>query len=189
MSSAYKNLAALRARSAPEGFLQPESFGYDFRDWVSPYTKGACRPGGIAIVLQDWASESGLLGPRDPRIEALGRDPDRITNQRLEVLLSSVFGTSLNDVYATNVFPFVKPGTMSASIPQALVYSSAKTFTAEELMIAKPKLVLALGKVAQRAMHKVGIACLNLPHPAARRLDLSGHERIWRNALSAAAAR
>ena len=75
---------------------------------------------------------------------------------------------------------------MSASIPQALVYSSARTFTAVELAIAEPKLVLALGKVAQRAMHEIGIPCLNLPHPAARRLDLLGHKQAWRNALSKA---
>ena len=130
--------------------------------------------------------KKGLLGPRDPRVETLGRNPDRITNQRLEALLSSVFELSLADVYATNVFPFVKPGAMSASIPQALVYSSARTFTAVELVIAKPKLVLALGKVAQRAMHEIGRPCLNLPHPAARRLDLLGHEQAWRNALSKA---
>ncbi len=184
MTHTYKELAALRVRSTPRGFLQPESFGYNFRDWVSPYTKGACKPHGIAIVLQDWASEGGLLGPRNPRIEALGRDPDRITNQRLEALLSTIFGTSLREVYATNVFPFVKPGGMSASIPQALVYRTAQTFTVPELTIARPTMVLALGKLAQRALHKAGIACVDLPHPAARRLDLAGHERIWRSALN-----
>ncbi len=183
MSTTYAELAALRVRSVPEGFLQPESFGYNFRNWISPYTKGACQPNGIAVVLQDWASESGLLGQHDPRITALGRDPDRITNQRLEALLQIVLGTSLCNVYATNVFPFVKPGAMSSSISQALVNRTAQTFTAPELAIANPKLILALGKMAQRALQKAQVDCVNLPHPAARRLDLAAHETIWRNAL------
>lgn len=183
MFRSYKCLAAERARSAPAGFLQPEAFGYDFRDWVSPYTKDACRPGAIAFVLQDWASASGLQGPLDPRIQELGRDPDRITNRRLEALLSDVLGTSLCEVYATNVFPYVKPGTMSAAIPQAVVNSTAQAFTAKELALAKPKLVLALGKVAQRALSTAGIDCVNLPHPAARRLDTADQARIWRSAI------
>ena len=184
MLPTYAELADLRVRSAPDGFLQPECFGYNFHDWISPYTKGACKPCGIAVVLQDWASESELVGPCDTRIALLGRDPDRITNRRLEALLVAVLGTSLSDVYATNVFPFVKPGTMSASIPQELVNRTAQTFTVPELAIANPTLVLALGKVAQRALHKAQVRCIDLPHPAARRLDLAGHERIWRSALA-----
>ncbi len=184
MQHEYKALAALRAKSAPEGFLQPERFGYDFRGWISPYTKGACKPNGIAVVLQDWASEDGLIGQLNPRIAALGRDPDRITNRRLEALLRNVFGISLDNVYATNVFPFVKPGRMSAGLSQKLVNETAQKFTAPELAIAKPRVVLALGKVAQRALQSALVPCVNLPHPAARRLDLAAHEQIWRTALS-----
>lgn len=182
MPSSYKKLAALRVNSVPDGYFQPESFGYDFKDWVSPYTKGACKLGGIAIVLQDWASESGLI-PYNPSIQTLGHDPERITNQRLKDLLRNVLKTSLVETYATNIFPFVKRGTMSASLPQKLVNDTALTFTSKELAIANPKLVLALGKVAQRALSRIGIACVNLPHPAARGLKLSYLERVWHKAI------
>lgn len=184
MPHSYKALATRRQNSAPAGYFQPEYFGYDFREWVSPYTKGACRRGGIALVLQDWASERALLGPHDPCIAALGRDPRRITNQRIEYLLWEILRTQLSDVYATNVFPFVKPDGMSATVPQRLVNQSARDFTVPELALVDPLLILALGKVAQVALQTAGVECIPLPHPAARGLDTTGHEVAWSEALS-----
>jgi restriction system protein len=184
MPLTYEKLAAVRLQRVPDGYCQPENFGYDFRGWVSPYTKGAHKCGGIAIVLQDWASADFLAAAHDPRIAALGRDPDRITNSRLEQLLRNVLGLELSAVYATNVFPFVKPCGMSAPIPQRLANRTALEFTKPELDLARPAQVLALGRVAQRALRSVEVRCVDLPHPAARRLDLGDHERIWCQALS-----
>jgi hypothetical protein len=56
-------------------------------------------------------------------------------------------------------------------------------FTVDELKIAGATKVLALGKVAQRALRNAGVCCIELPHPAARGLNLEGHERLWREAL------
>ena len=184
----YADLAALRVSSAPEGYLQPEHFGYDFRDWVSPYTKGANRRGGIALVLQDWASEEGLKGGRNERIAELGRNPDIRTNKVLEELLRRILGLSLNVVYATNAFPFVKQGKMSSAIPQRTVNAMAGRFLVPELKIAEPQVVLALGSVARRTLEGVGIACIHVPHPAARIGGLTAHERAWRAALAGRSA-
>src|SRR5206468_6508914 len=82
-------------RCAPHG--QPEDFGYDFANWVSPYTKGAHAIGGVMLVLQDWASKEGLCHTYHPQVQLLGRMPQLLTNRRLEVLLQRVLGLSLGD--------------------------------------------------------------------------------------------
>ena len=184
---AYKALAARRSMSAPDGYLQPECFGYEFREWVSPYTKGACTPGYVMLILQDWASERALSDGINPDIAALGRDPRRRTNLRLEQLLMEVLGFSLRDVYATNVFPFVKPGCMSAPVPQDLVNKMAEVFTAKEVVIAKPMLVITLGAVAHRALHALKIKHIPVPHPAARIGGIESHKTAWVAALAGTA--
>lgn len=183
MPKAYLTLARKRAASTCCPYKQPEAFGYDFREWVSPYTKGAHKLGGIALVLQDWASEDGLSGPKNCEIQAYGRTPGLRTNRNLEQLLERVFRLSLADVYATNAFPFVKPGSMSGPLRRADVNAIAKCFLFWELNIAKPKVVLALGAVAYAALHHVGISCVRLPHPAARIGGIDKHEQDWRTAL------
>jgi hypothetical protein len=55
--SLYLDLAYKCATTFFPGYKQPEEFGYDFKDWVSPYTKTAHALDGIAVVLQDWSSE------------------------------------------------------------------------------------------------------------------------------------
>ena len=184
MPPEYQTLAAVRARSS---FAQPEAFGYDFRDWVSPYTKGAHCLHGIAIVLQDWASAEWLRKVHRPEVQELGRDPTLRTNTRLEALLRKVLGIGLSEVYATNAFPFVKPGGMSAPLAQSVVDATVAEYTAHELRIASPRLVLAFGKLAANALQKSGIHHVNLPHPAARIGALAAHEREWRNRLDMAA--
>ncbi|MEB2319689.1 MAG: hypothetical protein OZ935_13645 [Pseudomonadota bacterium] len=183
-SRRYAGLAAQRVSSAPDGYRQPEHFGYDFRDWVSPYTKGANTRGGIALVLQDWASEDGLKGGPDERIAELGRNPGIRTNKVLEALLNRILGLSLSEVYATNAFPFVKRGGMSSPIPQKTVYATARRFLLPELEIAEPRVIIALGSVARRTLESAGITCIHVPHPAARIGGLVAHEQAWRSALA-----
>src|SRR5688572_33045549 len=98
LPSAYAELARSRVEARWPGYQQPEDFGYDFRDWVSPYTKTACTLGGIALVLQDWASADGLRGGPVPDIQEYGRTRGLRTNRLLESLLGRVFGLALADV-------------------------------------------------------------------------------------------
>ena len=183
MSPEYLALAAERAVTKCSPHKQPEDFGYDFRAWVSPYTKGAHTCKGIALVLQDWASADGLAGPPNADIQAHGRTPALLTNVRLEQLLRRIFGLHLSEVYATNAFPFVKAGGMSASLRSSEVRSAARRFVVRELELAEPKLVLALGAVAHAALRDCGVPCIRLPHPAARIGGLPNHEAAWREAL------
>jgi len=184
ISNEYLALARERVTTQCSPHRQPEDFGYDFRTWVSPYTKGAHKLGGFALVLQDWASTDGLSGQVNPEIQRYGRAPTLLTNVRLEQLLNRVLGVCLVDIYATNAFPFVKAGGMSAALRNSDVQKAARQFAVRELELVKPTAVLALGAVAYLALHQCGVSCIRLPHPAARIGGLSKHEAAWRTALS-----
>jgi hypothetical protein len=129
MPKAYLDLANERVNTRWPGYAQPEDFGYDFREWVSPYTKGAHTLGGIAVVLQDWSSSDTLRAPIDPSIQEHGRTLGLRTNRILEALLLRLFGATLADVYATNAFPFIKQGGISKGIPRSDVIAAARLFT------------------------------------------------------------
>jgi hypothetical protein len=186
MPPEYLALAEERASAECSPHRQPEDFGYDFRTWVSPYTKGAHTCGGLALVLQDWASVEKLTGGPRADIQLYGRLPTLRTNVRLEALLIRIFGTTLSGVYATNAFPFVKQGSMSAPLRQCEVLRSVRQFTYKELRIAEPRIVLALGSVAYKAISYAGIECVRVPHPAARIGTLEVLESHWRAALTLA---
>lgn len=185
MSPEYLALATERATKECAPHSQPEMFNYDFRCWVSPYTKSANRSGGFAFVLQDWASEDGL---RDfnPAIQLHGRTPELLTNMRFEALLRQVLGVCLAEVYVTNAFPFVKKGAMSGSLLIRDVREAALTFLARKLQLTKPTQVFALGAVAQVALDTCKVPYIRLPHPAARIGGLRKHEDAWRLALATA---
>ena len=159
----YRDLAKLRVETRWPDYQQPEDFGYDFRDWVSPYTKTACRLGSVAVVLQDWASADGLRGGPDADIQQYGRTPRLRTNRMLDSLLRRVFGLSLPEVYATNAFPFVKRGAMSNPVPLVDVVKAVQLSAATELAIARPTVVVAAGAAAHSALSRVGIAGVRVP--------------------------
>lgn len=80
-------------------------------DWVSPYSKTAGNVDArIVVMLQDWASDGDLRGPLDREAAQLGYTPNWPTNRNLIRLLRETFNLALDDVYATNLFPFIKPG-------------------------------------------------------------------------------
>jgi restriction system protein len=58
------------------------------------------------------------------------------------------FGLELKDVYATNVFPFVKLGAMSASIPMRDLVRAAREFALPQIEIVGPRFAVCLGKAA-----------------------------------------
>ncbi len=67
------------------------------------------------------------------------------TNIHLKQLLKAHLGLSLRDTYATNLFPFVKPGAMNANIPSKNLIQAAKEFTLPMIDIIQPRLVICLG--------------------------------------------
>ena len=156
---AYTELARLRC-STNWGYAQPEAYGYDFRDWVSPYTKSCHRHGGAMLVLQDWASHDYLIKGVDPTVQDLGRDPNIQTNVRLSRLVAKYLGRPLEACYATNLFPFIKPGHLSAAIPRRDLMRAGEVFLAAEVRLCQPAVILASGpdcrEILERGWYRVG---------------------------------
>jgi hypothetical protein len=118
-------------------------------DLVSPYTKSARNVDAeLMVLLQDWSSDDVLSGPLLPEGLTLGHDPRRRTNQRLRQLLRQHFRLELEEVYATNVFPFIKIGGMNASIPRRDLERAAREFALPQIEIVGPRLAVCLGKAA-----------------------------------------
>jgi restriction system protein len=59
---------------------------------------------------------------------------------------SSIFRVKLEQVYATNLFPFVKFGAKNARIPMRDLVRAAREFAIPQIEIVRPRLVVCLGK-------------------------------------------
>ncbi len=164
-------------------YSQPEDYGYDFKNWVTPYTKGANVIGGIAIILQDWTSSEAISGGVDNEIQEYGRTLELGTSKKLEHLLNKFFNLKIEDTYATNVFPFIKEGKISEHIPIGDIRKSANIFLKREIEIVKPNLILALGNLAYSGLKSIDVDFVDLPHPAARIGSIEKHEKIWSRKL------
>jgi len=164
-----KELAHERVYSRWPGYTQPEDYGYDFSELVSPFTKSAGNvDADVMLFLQDWASHDAMVGEFDQVSADLGHNPARDTNKRLKDLLHRHLGLLLGDTYATNLFPFIKPGGMSARIPARDLRRAAQEFGLRQIEIVRPKVVVALGQGVSSVLNGVGIEHHVVSHPAAR---------------------
>lgn len=143
-----KHLALKRQLSVPTGF---NGIG-DYRDgvyecdYVSPYSKPAHNTASqLLIMLQDWISHDVLAGPINQHAITLGRLPHLPTNRNLDRFLTKFFSLDISEVYATNLFPFVKPGHMSSSISFKQLRATARHFGLPQIAILNPTLVVSLG--------------------------------------------
>jgi hypothetical protein len=124
-------------------------------DFVSPYTRTAGNVDSeILIMLQDWTSDRSLRGPVGKDRVTFGYTPSLPTNRNLENLLSTTFQKSLKDVYATNLFPFIKPKGMSEPIPQSDLVKAAQVFALPQIRIVCPRLIICLGLVTFNALRE-----------------------------------
>lgn len=168
-------------------------------DWVSPYTKSACNVNSaIFLVLQDWASADFLSRPEiDSDSVKFGHTTWRPTNRNLKSVLKSVYSLDLSDVFATNLFPYVKSGDMSKSIPQSDLNRAFDEFCWPQVRIVSPKLVVCLGSAVfntfvrnlnpSQSVSPVGSSfayqnhvIYHQHHPAARGVSLNQLTREWR---------
>jgi restriction system protein len=123
-------------------------------DFVSPYSKGAHEmDSDVMILLQDWSSHVALSQSAGP--SELGRDPNLPTNKNLDVLLKTFLGKEISETYATNLFPYIKPGGLSSRIPFADLTYAAEKFALPQIRIIAPKLVICLGKNTFNALRVV----------------------------------
>src|SRR6185312_1982768 len=143
-------LAKLRQRTRYPGYncIGDYHAGSYESDFVSPYTKTAgAVDAEIMVMLQDWASDEVLSDKLHEPSATLGHDPSLPTNRNLNRLLNKTFGLTLQDIYGTNLFPFVKPGGMSKCIRQVDLNAAARQFALPQVRIVNPKLLICLGLV------------------------------------------
>ena len=152
-----KRLGLSRKNQCYPGYFNIGDFhdgGYE-SEFVSPYTNTAGNiHSPIMILLQDWASADKLSGVFDKESAKLGYNPSLPTNKNLSLLLKSTFDLKLSEVFVTNVFPYVKPGKMSASIPQRDLNTAFKDFCLPQINILAPDLVICCGKPAFESVKK-----------------------------------
>ena len=115
-------------------------------NYVSPYSKSAHNVNtNVFIILQDWSSDENMQGNVCEETNKYGYTPSVGTNKNLIKLLKECLDLELKNTYATNLFPFIKMGGMSANIPIKDMRRAAKEFTLPMVKIIKPKIAIALG--------------------------------------------
>jgi uracil-DNA glycosylase len=121
--------------------------------FVSPYTKSAGNVDAqVFLLLQDWCSDAFLSGPLDPDLVRYGRKPTLPTNRTLDRLVETHLGQRIDRTYATNLFPFIKTGAMTATIPVRDLVRAAETFALPQIEIVGAPLVIALGLSTYNAL-------------------------------------
>ena len=143
------DLASKRQRTRWDGYacIADVHSGVYECNYVSPYTKSANNvDASIMVLLQDWSSYSRLFNkPIDEDSRDLGHSRNFPTNRNLKTLLSETFGMDLKDTYATNLFPFIKPGGISSKIFRIDLVRAALEFAIPQIEIVSPRLVICLG--------------------------------------------
>ena len=124
-------------------------------DFVSPYTKTAGNINAdIMVILQDWWSDDGMSGPLNEDSAKLGYCRWVVTNQNLKQLLSDHFEVGLEQVYGTNLFPFIKLGKKNSSIKSSDMTRAAREFALPQIRIVNPRLVISIGIETFNALRK-----------------------------------
>jgi hypothetical protein len=156
---ALRDLAGRRKASRWSGYSNIGDYHdgcYECDEQVSPYTKDAGNvDSDIFVMLKDWLSEKDISKPPDPnpKIRAEGYTPSANTNRNLQELPSTHFdGLQIRQIYATNLFPFVKPGHTSAPIRYSALKQAALEFGIPQINIVRPRLVIVLGVTTFRPL-------------------------------------
>ena len=149
---------------APE--FDNDSYGYEH--CITPLSKGACNvEASVMVVMNDWMGTEGI-----DKINTAGLMKSLISNGRITTgvgelktckSLSATARTNSyldkniienhlhmrrQDVYITNVFPFVKSGSMCSNKSNKAI-KEASHFFMRQVEIVQPKLILILGTPAK----------------------------------------
>lgn len=155
--SQLKKLGKIRQNKCYPNYKNIGDFhnkGYE-SEFVSPYSNTANNVDSpIMILLLDWSSEEKLSGPFDAEAAKLGFTPLLPTNRNLKTLLESTFQLKPEDVFVTNIFPFIKDGGMSSRIPQDDIDKAFKEFCLPQIEIVNPSLVICCGAQVYKAISK-----------------------------------
>lgn len=158
-------LAKKRLRTRYDGYTCIGDYDdgvWEEPNYVSPYSKSAHNVDAeVMIVLQDWCSAESFTGEICQETKMLGYTPSVRTNINMIDLLREHLGLALQDTYATNLFPYVKPGVMNAYIPLCDLARAAKDFTLPMIEIIQPKVVLVFGSATYNGLRRAcGLPCV-----------------------------
>ena len=158
-------------RLPPHSNLSDFHNGYYECDFVSPWTISAQNVDSpLMLIGQDWLSSSRLNLPKDEEQKRRGQTWNLPTNETLRCLLQRHMALSFGDTYATNLFPFIKPGRMTVPIPTADLDYCASRYAIPQIKIVAPKMVVCLGRATFDALRRA------LPQP-----PIAWAEACWPN--------
>lgn len=143
-------------------------------DFVVPWTKSACNyKADVMLVAQDWASSDFLQKGLYPCVVECGHDPDLDTNKNLKRLLQDHLELEFRETYATDAFPFIKPGGMGTRIKRKAFDICVAEFLLKQIEIIEPGLVICIGRTPYDGICRVaGLSgssdiCQTIIHPIA----------------------
>lgn len=125
-------------------------------DFVSPWTLGAnAVDSDLMLVAQDWSSEDSLKKAEIAELCEFGRTPSLPTNKRIDSLLEEFFGRTFSSTFGTNLFPFIKQGSISSAIPMNDLMIAAREYCIPQIEIVEPRTVLVFGSGAFNALRRI----------------------------------
>lgn len=111
-------------------------------DHVSPFSKAAGNlDSPIVVLLLDCATRANLSKRFDAHAAEHGYSKDEPTTARLKELLETHFSLRLDQVFATNLFPFVRDKRISSGD----LRRAACEYALLQIEIVAPRLVICLG--------------------------------------------
>lgn len=115
-------------RLPPHHCLADFHAGYYECDHVSPWSISACNVDAeLMLIGQDWASSETLEREPDEKRRTIGQDWFARTNSNLREFLGYM-RLEFSEIYATNLFPFIKQGSKNASIPLRDLVQCGRTY-------------------------------------------------------------
>ena len=128
---------------------------YDQHNYVSPWSISSHNlDSDVLIFLQDWSSQDAIAPKVDEDARKFGYTPRMPSNKNLISFVQKYLGKCLDEVYITNLFVFVKPGDLSASIPRGDMDYCVKTYAIPQIDIISPKLVICLGASTYNSLRR-----------------------------------
>jgi restriction system protein len=118
--------------------------------------------------------------PFDHVSAQLGHSPGLPTNRNLKRLLLEHLGLNLDATFATNLFPFIKQGGISSTIPMRDLVRAAREFAIPQIEIVSPKIVVCLGMNTFNALRLA--SGMDAKYPMASAIASPFHAkgvRIW----------
>jgi uracil-DNA glycosylase len=123
---------------------------FDEDDHVVPWSRTCDLDAEIMLIAQDWDSFDKISEREEyhlRQIEQAGRDIGLTTNWRIDDFLLRYFNLRYHQVFATDLFPFIKP-TTNSKFGKGWLSQCARDYAIPQIDIIGPRMVICLGNDA-----------------------------------------